>query len=267
MRDDNDLREFVNRQDITEMKSQIAWSHSLGVYYKYFGEDEKAKHAFEESATKRRQCDKRLDDTVIVTTWLPDGTKVVETRKRPENDPHSMQEYIDTAVRQIEIGIEYGFAGIKPDHVKQLLEWAIENCTLTDEEIGANIKHKDFCGLALMFLWHGYGLLLLGRYTEAYPFLSQAGPYFIKDRNGVRDSLDYPVESRLPIALAPLCEYKLNTTEENRCKAVEGLEKYMGGFPDSSLKFDGLFHYYFLKEKFPEIYGQSEWRASESPRF
>lgn len=93
----------------------------------------------------------------------------------------------------------------------------------------------------------------LGKYEEANELLTQVIPYLNKYKKlGIE--MWRKVEYALPKALVPLCEYKLNPTQENLQKAKAGIEEYIKSLHDNKDKLEGYLYYFHLKETFTDVY-------------
>ncbi len=110
-----------------------------------------------------------------------------------------------------------------------------------------------FDDIAVVYLWRGYSLLTLGRYEEACDLLNEVVPYFNKYKKKGGE-VWRKVEYALPKALFPLCEYKLEPTQENLQKAKAGVEEYIKSLHDNKDKLEGYLYYFHLKETFPDVY-------------
>jgi hypothetical protein len=234
MKADKKFTEYINNID----KSR--WSNAgLAIYYKYSGEEEKARHAFEEAANQ-----------VVFTSRFPINS-TEEEKKNPQS--FNTKLLVNLAEIQVKNGIENSLAHKKPEYVRRLFEWSAENCILTDERLAALIKYKNFEDIAVAYLWRGYALLILGRYDKANNCLNQVRTYF-------NESIKYGgktskvTEYRLSTALVPLSKYKLEQNEENKQAAVKGLEDFIDSFKDPGEKYEAFIYYYHLEESFPDVY-------------
>ena len=75
------------------------------------------------------------------------------------------------------------------------------------------------------------------------------------------------VEYALPKALVPLCEYKLDSTQEILQKVQSGIEDYINNLRDNKDKLEGYLYNFHLKETYPEIYSAevAETSVKKSP--
>lgn len=247
MKADRKYTEYINQLDKTRLKGR-----DLGLYYKYLGEEEKARPAFEDGAKEGVQPEIRLPQYKFVNTEGPDGRRVLVRTEMTEEEKNKFETRVSEAEYQLIKGIEYSLAHEKPEYVKQLFDWAAENCIIKERELSNLIKYKNFEDVAIAYLWRGYALLLLGQYSEAYKCLTQVTPNFTKGLKYGKTSK--VIEYRLPIALVPLCEYKLERSEENKLATVKGLEDFVDGFKEMWVKDQAFLYYYHLKEYFPDVY-------------
>jgi tetratricopeptide (TPR) repeat protein len=135
---------------------------------------------------------------------------------------------------------------------RELFEWAIVNCTLSDEYYTrTHSSHKDI--IAFSYLWKGYSLLSLERYAEAYDCLMKVAPVYQVIRKTGRE-MRRVIEYTLTKALIPLCEFRLNPTKDNLKKAQKGVEEYINSVRDNKFKLEGYVYYFHLKEQFADVY-------------
>jgi hypothetical protein len=154
---------------------------------------------------------------------------------------------------QLREGLCFNLAHENPQKATQLFEWAAENCLLPDEYITGAIKYENYDHIAVGHLWRGYALLNLGRYEEARELLAQVVPYLNKYKKlGIE--MWRKIEYALPKALVPLCEYKLDPTQENLQEAQSGIEDYIKSLRDNKDKLEGYLYYFHLKEYFADVY-------------
>lgn len=154
---------------------------------------------------------------------------------------------------QLKKGVYYSLAKTDPQKANQLFEWAAENCFLPDEYIAGAIKYENYDHIAVGHLWRGYALLNLGKYEEAHELLIQVVPYLNRYKKlGIE--MWRKVEYALPKALVPLCEYKLDPTQENLQKAQAGIEDYIKSLRNNKHKLEGYLYYFHLKEYFADVY-------------
>jgi tetratricopeptide (TPR) repeat protein len=247
MKEDKKFTEYLNNIDKKYLKGR-----TLGLYCKYFGEEEKARQAFKEAAQEGFQFETRLPQYMYVNTKLPNGHRVSVRTEMTEEEKNKFETRIGSAESQLINGIEYDLAHVKPEYARQLFEWAAENCIIKEIELSNLIKYNNFEDVATAYLWRGYALLLLGQYSEAYKCLTQVNPYFTKGLKYGKTSKI--TEYKLPMALVPLCDYKLEPDDEKKQEAVKGLEDFIDGIKEIWDKEQALLYYYHLKDAFPDIY-------------
>jgi tetratricopeptide (TPR) repeat protein len=169
---------------------------------------------------------------------------------------------------QLRNGAQFNLAQTDPKKAIQLFEWAAENCHLPPEYIEEETKAENYDDIAVGHLWRGYALLNLGKYEEAHELLVQVVPYLNKYKKlGIE--MWRKVEYALPKALVPLCEYKLDPTQETLQKAQSGIEDYIKSLRENKHKLEGYLYYFHLKEAFPDIYNADktlELPAGASPK-
>ncbi|OEU56969.1 MAG: hypothetical protein BA868_01585 [Desulfobacterales bacterium C00003106] len=218
-----------------EIKSKKHPEESMVIMYKYLGDEEKVKKMLQHLITIHyRISSSRLGGT-------------------DEGDENNTSLLIQTGELQLREGIYYIFTQTDPQKANQLFEWAAENCFQSDEDIAAGIKYELYDEIAVGFLWCGYALLNLGKYDEAHELLAQVVPYLNKYKKlGIE--MWRKVEYALPKALVPLCEYKLDPTQENLQKAQAGIEDYIKSLRDNKDKLEGYLYYVHLKEVFSDVY-------------
>ncbi|KCZ72322.1 hypothetical protein ANME2D_01728 [Candidatus Methanoperedens nitroreducens] len=160
---------------------------------------------------------------------------------------------IQQGMWQLREGIAFNLSKTDPQKARQLFEWAAESCLLSEDFIAAAIKYGNFDDIAAGHLWRGYALLNLSKYEEAHELLTQVILYLNKyKKSGVE--MWRKVEYALPKALVPLCEYKLNPTQENLPKAKAGIEEYIKSLRANKDKLEGYLYYFHLKETFADVY-------------
>lgn len=176
-----------------------------------------------------------------------------------END----EKYIDSpfflnnlASAQIGRAALLDIAGLRPELASQFYEWAIQNSSMPEDYVEDCVKTKFFGEAAQGYVWHGYALLVLGRLDDAYESLKQANFLFNKEK--LRGEINEDVEYGLLKVLMPLCEYKLNPSDENRNAARKGVEDFIDSVTRNGSKLQSLLYYYHLKAKFPEVYEGNE---------
>ena len=226
---DKKFIEFIKK----EMKSGNVPEDKLAVMYKCLGEEDKARNLFE---------------YVTGINFPPDRFWGDEERK---NDTYLL---IQTGELLLMTGAILNLTKTNPQKANQLFEWAAENCFLPDEYIADETQAENYDDIAIGHLWRGYALLNLGRYEEAHELLIQVVPYLNRYKKlGIE--MWRKVEYALPKALVPLCEYKLDPTQENLQKAHAGIEDYIKSLRDNKHKLEGYLYYFHLKEAFADVYG------------
>lgn len=181
----------------------------------------------------------------VDTSRFPEG--LTEEQKKKTRLLIEIGEY------QFRKGIYFNLAKTDPKKANQLFEWAAENCLLSDEYIADETQAENYDDIAVGHLWRGYALLNLERYEEAYELLTQVIPYLNKYKKlGIE--MWRKVEYALPKALVPLCEYKLNPTQENLQKVKAGIEEYIKSLRENKDKLEGHLYYFHLKETFSDVY-------------
>jgi len=153
----------------------------------------------------------------------------------------------------IENAIYISLSHEKAEKAHKLFKWAVENCTLPEDYIHGCIKFKCHNEVAVPHLWHGYALLGLERYQEAFEFLKQVEPLFIAYKKSGGEIYER-LEFNLPKALIPLCEFKLNPTRQNLIAAQKGIEEYIKSLREPRFKLWGYLYYFHLKERFADVY-------------
>lgn len=169
-----------------------------------------------------------------------------------EEDRKKTKLLIQTGELQLREGVYYTLAKTDPQKATQLFEWAAENCYQSDEDIAAGIKYRLYDEIAVGHLWRGYALLNIGKYEEAYELLTQVIPYLNKYKK--TGEMWRKVEYALPKALVPLCEFKIESTQENLQKAKAGIEDYIKSLRENKDKLEGYLYYFHLKETFADVY-------------
>ncbi len=240
---DNKFIQYIKK----EMDSKDIREDRLAIMYKCLGEETKAKELF----------------------YYLAGINFPESRfwGLSEENKDDIDLLIQTGELLTINGIRFNLAQTNPQKATQLFEWAAENCHLPDEFIAAAIKFKNYDNIAAGHLWRGYALLNLGKYKEAYEFLIQVIPYLNKYKKlGIEMWRIF--EYALAIALVPLCEYKLNPTQENLQEAQKGIEDSIKSLREYKFKLEGYLYYFHLKETFPEVYNAeiAETHAKKSPK-
>lgn len=207
----------------------------LALISKYWGDEAKSEKMF-----------------LLLTTF---GYRVYTSKlfKGMEEGKESPRILISVGHYQLMNGCAFNLAQIDPPKATQLFEWAAENCLLSDEYIADETQAENYDDIAVGHLWRGYALLNLGRYEEAYELLTEVIPYLNKYKKlGIE--MWRKVEYALPKALVPLCEYKLEPTQENLQKAKAGVEEYIKSLRENKEKLEGYLYYFHLKENFADVY-------------
>ncbi|KCZ72842.1 hypothetical protein ANME2D_01277 [Candidatus Methanoperedens nitroreducens] len=216
-----------------EVESKTARCYNnLAVIYKYWSDEQKSRKMFQYFTTFR-----------VPTSRIEESTG---------KDKESTSSLVEEGIYQLRKGIYFNLAKTDPQKANQLFEWAAENCYQSDEDIAAGIKYRLYDEIAVGYLWRGYALLNLGRYEEAYEPLTQVIPYLNKYKKS--GEMWRKVEYALPKALVPLCEYKLEPTQENLQKAKAGIEEYIKSLRENRDKLEGYLYYFHLKEYFADVY-------------
>ncbi len=170
-----------------------------------------------------------------------------------EKQKNNIELLIQTGELELITGVQLNLAFVDVEKANQLFEWAAENCYQSDEVITGRLKYRLYDDIAVGHLWRGYALLNLGRYDEAHELLTQVVPYLNKQKKkGIE--MWRKVEYALPKALVPLCEYKLDPTQENLQKAQAGIEDHIKSLRDNKDKLEGYLYYFHLKEVFSDVY-------------
>lgn len=228
---DEELEGYIKKLDQTRLRH-----NELAIRYKNFGEDEKAKGEFN-IAAHMRIVDSRYG-------------KLGEDSK---NKPHLM---ISLSGQQIEDAIKLNLSESDFDLAHRLFEWAAENAHLSEDALKMVLGYERFEDIANAYLWRGYALLVLGRYSEACPLFNEVVPYFVRYRKSF-GTVFWVVEYNLPKALIPLCEYKLEPNDANKKKAIKGLKDYIKNLKVDK-RLNGYLYYYHLKETFPDVYSDTD---------
>lgn len=219
-----------------EMKSKNVDPTSLGVIYKYLGDEGKALEAFKS----------------LTTYEMPSSVNIIGLTEEAKNDTNFL---IGIGKDELRMAIENDLALRNRDRSRQFLIWAAEYCFIPESTLKEWTSIKQFDLIAVGYLWRGYALLMLGKYEEACGLLRQVPVWFNKEKMTGGDVWQI-YEPKLVKALLPLCEYKLNPTKDNRMRARLGLEEYIGLFKEPKFKLEGYLYYYHLREMFPEIYSE-----------
>lgn len=152
---------------------------------------------------------------------------------------------------QIHMALFYVIAREELPKARQLFEWAQENCILPEEYLRE--KEIGFDNIACAYLWRGYALLSLERYTEALDCLVKVAP-ILENVTKSGQEMWRIVEYALTKAVVPLCEFKLNPTKDNLKKAQKGIEVFIKSLHNDMKKLDAYPYYFHLKEQFADVY-------------
>lgn len=176
-----------------------------------------------------------------------------------ESDPVDQNLMNQLAQSDLKDAIYYFIADPTSENVKKYFGWALEDATITEEELEWRLHNYktdrlvDVSTIAVSYSWRGYALIALGRPGEALPFLRQVIPLFEEDKKHGWE-IYQKIEYSFPFALIPLCEYLLDPTPEKRVAAQNGREDYLKKLSNIEQKFDGYLFYYHLGSAFPDIY-------------
>lgn len=231
---DTDAYDLVPEKRESE---QIACYEKLAVIYKYINYEEKSSKMFRH----------------LTTFGAGVSTSKLDVKGLSEEDKKNTSLLCDIGGEQLKKGVCFNLAKINPQKARRLFEWAAENCYLSEESIAYEIRTEYFNNIAVGHLWRGYALLNLGRYEEAYELLIQVIPYFNKWKKSGGEVWQ-KVEYALSRALVPLCEYKLEPTQENLQKTKTGIEEYIKSLRENRDKLEGYLYYFHLKEYFADVY-------------
>ena len=131
--------------------------------------------------------------------------------------------------------------------------YASEDFVVPKADVDFWVKHRLYDHIAYGHLWRSYSLIRINRYHEALELLIQVVPYLDRyKKTGVE--MWRTVEYALTKALIPLCEYKLDPTEENLASAKKGIEDFIKSLRGKRDKFEAYLYYFHLKEKFADVY-------------
>ncbi|MBN2845682.1 MAG: hypothetical protein JXQ25_06845 [Deltaproteobacteria bacterium] len=229
----------------------------LGIIYRLLGDIGKSNSVFKQVVTIR-DCNKEK---------YP-----IEHESRKNGVGQSL--YNQLASLDIENAIVVKFTDSINNRADFYFKDASQLCRLDQSYISDARKARNYDDLAIAALWRGYALLCLGDYSGAYVLLRQVVPYFNEYKKSAGEVWQR-VEYALPLALVPLCEFKIRPTKEHLIAAREGLERYIKSLHDYRDRLDGYLYYLHLKEAFPEVYqaDPSSWTepagtgdADEFPR-
>ncbi|NPE30581.1 hypothetical protein HNV12_22030 [Methanococcoides sp. SA1] len=161
-------------------------------------------------------------------------------------------------------GIFFDLSNSDSSTADRMFFFASDNFIVPKDDIDFWIKHGLYDHIAYGHLWRSYSLIRLSRYEEALELLVQVVPYLDRYRKtGVE--MWRVVEYAMTKALIPLCEYKLNPTEENLASAKKGLETFIKGPKKKWDKLEGYLYYFHLKEKFADVYEAESVPADAKP--
>ena len=151
-----------------------------------------------------------------------------------------------------------------PATADKLFGWAAENFIVPQDNHDFWMKHGYYDKIAVAHLWRSYSLLNLGRYEEAHELLVQVVPYLDRyKKSGVE--MWRNIEYALTKAVVPLCEYKLNPTEENLANTKKGIEDFIKSLRENRHKLEAYLYYFHLKEKFADVYEAESVPADAKP--
>lgn len=188
-----------------------------------------------------------------VLGWKPEKPKHIEIMKYYLTLEKEVPPDVDEGVYLLTKGITIDLEGKDPREADKYFEQAAGKCRLSKEYVNDLIVVEDYDYIAIGHLWCGYALLNLGIYNESYRLLTQVIPYLNKYKQ-TGNEMWRKVEYALPKALVPLCEYKIEPTQVNLQKAMEGIEAYIQSLHDARDKQEGQNFYDHLKTKFADVY-------------
>ncbi|WP_094227736.1 hypothetical protein [Methanolobus psychrotolerans] len=232
----------------SEIDSNMAKAYAgLGKTYRYFGNKQKSIWFFKYFTTFR----------------IPDSKFYGVTEEEKQNKDirriHDASNYI------FRKAIYFNLSDFDPATADKLFGWAAENFVVPQDDYDFWMKHGMYDDIAVAYLWCGYSLLNLGKYEEALELLVQVVPYLDRyKKSGVE--MWRVVEYALPKALIPLCEYKLDPTEENLKNAKKGIEDFIKSLRENRHKLEAYLYYFHLKEKFADVYAINTDEQSDDRR-
>lgn len=219
---------YINSRDVKKLSNR-----ELALLYKYIGDNDKSRELFKD----------------VANSWLFQS-RFGTYGYTEEEYKNNFRILFDISKLQLNEGIYLFFAGMDTSIVRQHFGWAAENSYISEEEVPIYLEYNAD-DVAVAHLWRGYALLMLGNYEDACTLLRNVVPFFNKSSAGVYQTDEY----YLPKALVPLCEYLLNHTEDNKLRAINGLENYINSYKMNALKLCAYLYYFHLKESFPDVYG------------
>ena len=178
-----------------------------------------------------------------------------------EDDTTLVFSYGEYALKK---GIFFDLSNSDLKTANRMFLFAAEDFIVKESTFDFWMKHKYYDDIAYGHLWRSYSLVRLNQYQEALELLVQVVPYLDKyKKTGVE--MWRTVEYALTKALIPLCEYKLNPTEENLTNAKKGIEDFIKSLREKRDKFEGYLYYFHLKEKFADVYEAESVPADAKP--
>jgi hypothetical protein len=205
----------------------------LGIIYRYFGDKQKSSWFFKYLASFNAPSSRYgnlSEESLASIRFL-----------------HNFSIYI------VNEAIYFNLSNSDPLTAEKLFGWAAENFVIPDSTFSFWMENKYYDDIAVAHLWRGYSLLNLGKYEEAHELLVQVAPYL--DRYKKKGSEMWrTVEYALTKAVVPLCEYKLNPTDETLKNAQKGIEDFIKSLRENRDKLEAYLYYFHLKEKFADVY-------------
>ncbi|WP_094227738.1 hypothetical protein [Methanolobus psychrotolerans] len=225
----------------TDLEILYAYS-DLGLINKYLGNKQKAVWFF------------KFLSTINVPSSRLEGIS-------NEDDTTLVFSYGEYALKK---GIFFDLSNSDLKTANRMFSFAAEDFIVKESTFDFWIKHKYYDDIAYGHLWRSYSLVRLNQYQEALELLVQVVPYLDKyKKTGVE--MWRTVEYALTKALIPLCEYKLNPSEENLASAKKGIEDFIKSLREKKDKFEGYLYYFHLKEKFADVYEAEGVPADAKP--
>ncbi|KKG09877.1 hypothetical protein EO98_16240 [Methanosarcina sp. 2.H.T.1A.6] len=205
----------------------------LGIIYRYFGDKQKSSWFFKYFVTFNAPSSRygKLSDEQVA-------------------DVGFLHDYSTYFVNE---AIYFNLSNSDSLTAEKLFGWAAENFVVPEDYFDFWMKEGYFDDIAVAHLWRGYSLLNLGKYEEAHELLVQVVPYLNRyKKSGVE--MWRTVEYALTKAVVPLCEYKLNPTDETLKNAQKGIEEFIKSLRENRHKLKAYLYYFHLKEKFADVY-------------
>ncbi|WP_321429451.1 hypothetical protein [uncultured Methanolobus sp.] len=194
----------------------------------------------------------------LTTFSVPSSSSEGISNKNDINLVFSCGEY---ALRK---GLFFDLSNSDQKTADRMFLFASEDFVVPKDDVDFWIKHGLYDHIAYGHLWRSYSLIRLNRYQEALELLVQVVPYLDKyKKTGVE--MWRTVEYALTKALIPLCEYKLNPTEEHLANTKKGIEDFIKSLRDRRDKLEGYLYYFHLKEKFADVYEAKNVPADAKP--